>query len=111
MRLIAGVYGPLELCPTGTVARGFRVRHSSSQELHLGIAGVHLLCQGSHGGADRYDDVRNKYVVSNEVEKYVKLFCLIRISFTPSWRIHVISKVFVGRLSPWRRCEPGSNIR
>ena len=69
MRLTAGVYGPLELCPTGTVARGFRVRHSSSQELHVGIAGVHLLCEGSHGAADRYADVRNKYVVSNEVEK------------------------------------------
>ena len=74
MRLIAGVYGPLELCPTGTVARGFRVRHSPSPELHVGIAGVHLLCEGSLGddGADRYADVRNKYVVSNEVQQLVK---------------------------------------
>ena len=74
MRLIAGVYGPLELCPLGTVARGFRVRHSPSSELHLGIAGVHLLCEGSRGddGADRYADILNKYVVSNEVKKFNK---------------------------------------
>ena len=73
MRLIAGVYGPLELCPTGTVARGFRVRHSPSLELHVGIAGVHLLCEGSLGDdvADRYADIRNKFVVSNEVKQTV----------------------------------------
>lgn len=74
MRLIAGVYGPLELCPIGTVARGFRVRHSSNPELHVGIAGVHLLCEGSLGddGIDRYGDIRYKYVVSNEVNKCVE---------------------------------------
>ena len=71
MRLISGVYGPLELCPLGTVARGFRVRHSPSPELHVGIAGVHLLCEGSHGDddGDRYADIPYKYVVSNEVKK------------------------------------------
>ena len=60
----------MELCPFGTVAKGFRVRHSPSSELHVGIAGVHLLCEGSLGdddGTDRYEDIRNKYVVSNEV--------------------------------------------
>ena len=50
------------------------MRHSPSPELHIGIAGVHLLCEGSGGddGADRYADILNKYVVSNEVKKFDK---------------------------------------
>ena len=66
-RLIAGVFGPLELCPIGTTAKGFRVRHSRSSGLHVGLAGLHLLCEG---GGDQYEDVHYKYVVSNEVGNF-----------------------------------------
>ena len=67
MRLIAGVFGPLELCPIGTTAKGFRVRFSPSSELHVGLTGLHLLCEG---GGDQFEDVRYKYVVSNEVGNF-----------------------------------------
>ena len=52
MRLIAGVFGPLELCPIGTTAKGFRVRFSPSSELHVGLTGLHLLCEGGGAGGD-----------------------------------------------------------